>query len=207
MYEIVKVFIDKIGAILLLIIFLPFFIFIPILIKLSSKGPVLLEQIRLGKNAKPFTFYKFRTMYVADNRRYGQDFVSNLISGRYGEIGETPIYKLSMDPRITTFGRFLRKASLDELPQLLNILKGDMSLVGPRPPIPYELNHYEEWHKERLSVKPGITGLWQVVGRSSTTFDEMVRMDIEYARRKSIILDLKLLLKTPLTVLSGKGAY
>ncbi len=207
MYEIVKVFIDKIGSILLLIILLPFFILIPILIKLSSKGPILFRQTRIGKNAKPFTFYKFRTMYVEEDRRYGQEFVSNLISGRYGEIGETPIYKLSMDPRITTIGKFLRKASLDEIPQILNILKGDMSLVGPRPPIPYELDHYEEWHKERLSVKPGITGLWQVVGRSHTTFDEMVKMDIEYARRKSIILDLKLLLKTPLTVLSGKGAY
>jgi lipopolysaccharide/colanic/teichoic acid biosynthesis glycosyltransferase len=148
-----------------------------------------------------------RTMYIKNDRIYDQEFVKNLIEGKYGKIGENPTYKLKHDPRVTPLGRLLRMTSIDELPQFVNVLKGEMSLVGPRPALPYEYEKYEEWHKERLCVKPGITGLWQVMGRSSTTFDEMVRMDINYVKTKSIGLDLKILLKTVYIVLLAKGAY
>lgn len=207
MYNVLKRLFDLMVSAVGIIIYLPVFIIISFCIKLTSKGPILFRQIRLGKNAKPFTLYKFRTMYAENDRIHDRQFVKNLINGRYGEIGETPMFKLNNDPRVTPFGRFLRKTSLDELPQFMNVLKGDLSLVGPRPPLAYEYDHYEEWHKERLSVKPGITGLWQVTGRSSTTFNEMVRLDIEYAGKKSLILDTKILLKTVYVVVSGKGAY
>ncbi len=126
----------------------------------------------------------------------------------YGYWGPKVVYKITNDPRITPLGRFLRKTSLDELPQFINVLKGEMSLVGPRPPIPYELENYDAWHRHRLlGKKPGITGLWQVKGRSKTTFDSMVRLDLQYIREWSLWLDVKLLLQTPLAVLRGKGAY
>lgn len=207
MYKIVKRLLDLMGSTIGIILYLPIFIIISICIKLTSKGPIVFSQTRLGENAKPFTFYKFRTMYVDNDRIHDQEFVKNLIDGKYGTIGENPTYKLKHDPRVTPFGRLLRVTSLDELPQLINVLKGDLSLVGPRPPLPYEYDNYKEWHKERLSIKPGITGLWQVTGRSSTTFDEMVQLDIEYVRKHSLILDIKILIKTMYVVISGKGAY
>lgn len=207
MYKILKRLLDLMGSAIGIILYLPIFITISICIKLTSKGPILFSQTRLGENAKPFRFYKFRTMYVDKDRIHDQEFVKNLIDGKYGKIGENPTYKLKHDPRVTPFGRLLRVTSLDELPQLINVLKGDLSLVGPRPSLPYEYDNYQEWHKERLSIKPGITGLWQVTGRSSTTFDEMVQLDIEYARKQSLILDIKLLIKTMYVVISGKGAY
>jgi len=207
MYKVLKRLLDVIGSMMGIILYLPIFIIISICIKLTSRGPILFSQTRLGENAKPFRFYKFRTMYVPNDRIYDQEFVKNLIDGKYGKIGENPTDKLKHDPRVTPFGRLLRVTSLDELPQLLNVLKGDLSLVGPRPPLPYEYDNYQEWHKERLSIKPGITGLWQVTGRSSTTFDEMVKLDIEYAKKQSLILDIKILIKTMYMVISGKGAY
>lgn len=207
MYKIWKFLFDEIVAVASFVLLLPLFLVVGIFIKLSSKGPVLYSQTRLGKDAKPFEMYKFRTMYVEDDQIYAQDFVKDLIDGKYGEVGREPLQKLSNDPRITPFGKFLRMTAIDELPQIANVIKGDMSLIGPRPTLPYEYTKYKEWQKERFSVKPGITGLWQVTGRSSTTFDQMVEKDIEYARHKSSFIDLEILLKTIYVVLSKKGAY
>lgn len=206
--------IDITGSIFNILIISPFFLIIPILIKLSSQGPVLFKQERLGQFGNKFTFLKFRTMYLSCDERVHKDYIKDFIGSqksfevekKNGDKGR--VYKLKDDSRITPIGRFLRKSSLDELPQFFNVLKGDMSLVGPRPPIPYELEHYDIWHRRRiLEMKPGITGLWQVNGRSSTTFEEMVRMDIQYSRKWSLLLDSKILLKTFYVVLNGKGAY
>lgn len=206
-YKILKRILDLVGSAIAIIFFSPIFIIISICIKLTSKGPILFSQTRLGQNAKPFKYYKFRTMYFDIDPTLHQKFVKDLIEGKLLEIGEDSLLKLKHDPRVTPFGRFLRRTSIDELPQFINVLKGELSLVGPRPPLPYEYEKYQKWHKERLSIEPGITGLWQVTGRSSTTFDEMVQLDIEYARKRSLILDIKILIKTMYIVISGKGAY
>lgn len=203
---------DFIGGVAGLIIFSPLFLVIPICIKLASEGPVFFRQERLGQYGKRFTFLKFRTMCANNDPSIHQEFTKNLIRGgkdcaKSGNGGQA-VYKIKNDPRVTPFGRFLRKTSLDELPQFINVIKGEMSIVGPRPPIPYEYENYDFWHRRRvIGVKPGITGLWQVMGRSSTTFDEMVRLDIKYMRDWSLWLDLKIIAQTPLTVLFGKGAY
>ena len=205
---------DMAGSTTAIVVFCPIMLIVPIIIKLSSDGPVLFKQVRMGRHGKPFTFLKFRTMYVNNNPDIHQAFVKNLIchknenngNGNNGKKAE--IYKIENDPRVTSLGKFLRKTSLDEIPQFFNVLKGDMSLVGPRPPIPYELEHYDLWHQRRvLELKPGITGIWQVHGRSSTTFDEMVRMDINYINKWSLMLDMKLLFMTPWVMLTGKGAH
>jgi exopolysaccharide biosynthesis polyprenyl glycosylphosphotransferase len=205
---------DISGSIIALAVFSPVFLAVPLLIKFTSKGPVLFRQERIGQLEKKFMFLKFRTMYVNNDSSIHQEFVKKLICEqksldvKKGNGDETCIYKMKDDPRITPIGRFLRKMSLDEFPQFINVLKGEMSLVGPRPPIPYELDNYDIWHKRRiLEIKPGITGLWQVKGRSRTTFDEMVRMDLKYVREWSLWLDTKILFKTPKAVLNGKGAY
>ncbi len=154
--------------------------------------------------------YKFRSMHANNDSAIHQEFVKKLIAGEAiaAETGEPVSYKIKNDPRVTFIGRFLRATSLDELPQLYNVLLGDMSLVGPRPPLAYEVESYEAWHRPRIvEVKPGITGLWQVKGRSKTTFDGMVRMDLEYIHNWSFWLDVKLLLKTPAAVVTTKGAY
>src|SRR5207245_2841428 len=166
-------------------------------------------QGRVGHMMKPFPMVKFRTMYSGADHRPHHEFVSRFIkaSGQVHEPGKNRFFKLTNDPRVTPVGRVLRKTSLDELPQLWNVLRGDMSLVGPRPPLPYELEQYKPWHRRRiLEAKPGITGLWQVAGRSRTTFDEMVRLDLRYARTRSLWTDIKILLATPAAVISGKGA-
>jgi lipopolysaccharide/colanic/teichoic acid biosynthesis glycosyltransferase len=190
--------------------FSPLLLAIAIAVKLSSRGPILFRQQRVGQYGRNFTFLKFRSMYVNNDNSVHQEFVKKLIA----QDGATPaqegqgVYKLTNDKRITRIGGFLRRTSLDELPQLFNVLRGDMSLVGPRPPIPYELAAYQTWHRRRvLEVKPGITGLWQVTGRSRVKFDEMVRLDLRYATNWSPWLDLKILLKTPLAVIKGSGAY
>ena len=190
----------------------PVLFLIALLIKCTSNGPVLFCHKRVGRFGVPFTFLKFRSMYVNNDPSIHQEYVAKLIAGdsKLGQAGvaKGTTYKIVNDPRITPLGRFLRKSSLDELPQLINVLKGDMSLVGPRPPLPYEFERYRAWHKRRVfEVKPGITGLWQVMGRSKTTFDEMVRLDLRYARSWSLGLDLRILLETPRAVLSGEGAY
>jgi lipopolysaccharide/colanic/teichoic acid biosynthesis glycosyltransferase len=161
---------------------------IPIIMKLTSPGPVLFRQERVGLYGKHFTFLKFRSMHVNNNADVHKEFIHNLIAKKSSaqtgnDSAGQKIYKITNDTRVTPLGKILRKTSLDELPQFFNVLKGDMSLAGPRPPIPYEVEKYHIWHRRRvMEVKPGITGLWQVEGRSSTTFDEMVRLDIQYAR-------------------------
>ncbi|MEN8264153.1 MAG: sugar transferase [Nitrospirota bacterium] len=203
---------DIILSLIFIIIFSPLFLMIPILIKLSSEGPVLFKQKRTGRFGKEFNFLKFRTMIVNNDCSVHEKYIENLIhdSGiddKNKNEENNCTYKMSNDPRVTSIGKILRKSSMDELPQFFNVLKGDMSIVGPRPPIPYEIKHYHAWHKRRIRrVKPGITGIWQVEGRSRTTFDEMVRMDIRYVREWNLLLDIKILLKTPFAVLSGKGA-
>jgi exopolysaccharide biosynthesis polyprenyl glycosylphosphotransferase len=202
----IKRFLDIAGSLLGLILLAPLLLAIAVAIKLTSSGPVLFRQQRVGQYGRRFCFLKFRSMYPENDPRAHEDFVKNLIAGAKTE-GQK-VYKMTHDPRITPIGRFLRRTSLDELPQLWNVLRGEMSLVGPRPPIPYEVRHYDIWHRRRLlAVKPGITGLWQVTGRSRVGFDEMVRLDLQYAQTWSLWLDLKLLLLTPRAVLEGKGAY
>lgn len=208
-YSVVKRAVDVAGGAALLVLFAPLFLLIAILIKLGSKGPVFYKQPRIGQMAKPFTMLKFRTMYLNVDHELHREFVTRFIKSSVlvkEPIKDAP-FKIAHDPRVTPIGRILRKTSLDELPQFLNVLWGEMSLVGPRPPLPYEVEQYQSWHRRRiLEVKPGITGLWQVTGRSRTTFDEMVRLDLRYARTCSIWTDIKILLATPRAVISGKGA-
>jgi lipopolysaccharide/colanic/teichoic acid biosynthesis glycosyltransferase len=192
----------------------PLFLAVAVAVKLNSKGPVLFRQTRVGQFGTPFTFLKFRSMYVNNDNRIHRDYVMSLISGNAqrqpsnGNGNGQGVYKLTNDSRITRVGDFLRRTSLDELPQLYNVLRGDMSLVGPRPAIPYEVEAYQPWHRRRvLEAKPGITGLWQISGRSRVGFDEMVRLDVRYATKRSFWLDLTILLMTPKAVLMGEGAY
>jgi len=205
--------IDIIGSSLALLLLSPVFCIISLLILVTSKGPVLFRQERLGQFGKKFIFLKFRSMHVNSDDAIHRDYIKKLITENQASEEncdgvQAPVYKIRNDPRIIPVGEFLRKSSLDELPQLLNVLRGEMSLVGPRPPIPYEFENYDIWHRYRLlKVKPGITGLWQVKGRSSTTFDEMVRLDLKYIQEWSLWLDFKILLLTPLAVIKGKGAY
>lgn len=198
---------DICGSLLAITVFLPAFVIIALLVKLTSKGPILFCQKRVGQYGKEFCFYKFRTMYVDNDSQIHREYVAKLIAGGR-DLGQVKgVYKMVDDPRITFVGRFLRKTSLDELPQFVNVLMNDMSLVGPRPPLPYEYERYQTWHKRRvLELKPGLTGLWQVEGRSRTTFDEMVRMDLRYANIRSLWVDLKILMLTPAAMISGRGA-
>jgi lipopolysaccharide/colanic/teichoic acid biosynthesis glycosyltransferase len=208
--RLIKRVIDVAASLTFLFLFSPFFLVIAVAIKLTSKGPILYKQERVGQYGVRFTFLKFRSMYFQNDPRIHQEYVRRLISGKEeckqsGNDGG--VYKLTNDPRITPVGRFLRKTSLDEFPQFLNVLRGDMSLVGPRPPIPYEVEAYDIWHRRRFfEAKPGITGLWQVKGRSKLKFDEMVRLDLRYVRNWSLGLDLNILLATPRVVLFGKDA-
>jgi exopolysaccharide biosynthesis polyprenyl glycosylphosphotransferase len=200
---------DLAVSIVGIIVALPVLAIIAAAVKATSPGPALFKQKRVGQYGRPFTFLKFRSMYVNNNENIHKEFVTRFIKdSKSGPVdARNGLYKMKDDPRITPIGRFIRKTSLDELPQLFNVLWGDMSLVGPRPPIKYEVNEYDTWHRRRvLIVKPGITGLWQVEGRSRTDFDNMVRMDIEYIAKWSFLLDLKLLIQTPFSVLAGKGA-
>jgi lipopolysaccharide/colanic/teichoic acid biosynthesis glycosyltransferase len=202
---------DIVGSIVALILCLPVLVIIALAVKLTSKGPVLFRQERLGRYGKKFTFLKFRSMHVDSDHKIHKEYVERFILGVPGA-GQTAgkhqkLYKLTADPRITPVGRLLRNTSLDEIPQFLNVLLGEMSLVGPRPPVIYEFERYDLWHKQRLlAAKPGITGLWQVDGRSRVKFDEMVRLDIRYARSWSLWLDVKILIQTPRAVISGAGA-
>jgi lipopolysaccharide/colanic/teichoic acid biosynthesis glycosyltransferase len=190
---------DMLGSLLGLVLLSPIFLLISILIRLDSAGPILFRQTRIGKGGRPFQFYKFRSMI--ENAEEMKDKLMHL-----NEL-EGPVFKISEDPRITSLGRFLRKTSLDELPQLINVLQGHMSLVGPRPPLPCEVEKYEGWQRDKLSVLPGITCLWQISGRNHIGFTEWMRLDIEYIRRQSLGLDFKILLRTLPAVLSRKGAY
>ena len=203
--------IDIAGSAFALILLAPLFGLIALAIKLTSEGPVLFSQERLGHNGKKFKFLKFRSMQKDCDSRIHQEyvckFIAGQVSGQNGN-GAAPTFKIQSDPRVTAIGSILRKTSLDELPQLWNVLVGEMSLVGPRPPLAYEFIAYDVWHRRRvLGIKPGITGLWQVEGRSRIQFDEMVRLDLRYARAWSLWLDLKILLRTPAAVISGNGAH
>jgi lipopolysaccharide/colanic/teichoic acid biosynthesis glycosyltransferase/GGDEF domain-containing protein len=208
----VKRIFDIVGSFLAIIITSPLMLIIAVLVKVTSPGPVFFRQERIGFLGRRFIFLKFRSMLVNSDHTIHQNYVTDLINGQRSKINRgteaNPLYKMNDDPRVTSIGRFLRKTSLDELPQLFNILKGEMSLVGPRPPIPYEVEKYSLWHCGRVfEVKPGLTGLWQVSGRSKTSFDDMVRLDLQYADNWSLWLDIKIILKTFRAVLSAEGAY
>ncbi len=202
---------DIAGSSLLLILCAPLLLVVAVAIKATSKGPVLFRQQRVGQYGRCFTFLKFRSMQVDNDHSVHKEFVMKLIANeteRDHSSGKTEgVFKIKNDKRVTRIGKFLRRTSLDELPQFLNVLMGDMSLVGPRPPIPYEVAAYQTWHRRRvLESKPGITGLWQVTGRSRVKFDEMVRLDLRYASNWSPWLDLKILARTPFAVIKGAGA-
>ena len=198
---------DVAGSAALLCLLSPIFLAVSGLIKLTSRGAVLFKQVRVGQDGRLFTMLKFRTMHANVEPALHQQYVTQFIQAGDQKSMET-VFKLVNDPRVTSVGHFLRRSSLDELPQFLNVLRGDMSLVGPRPPLPYEVERYKPWHVRRLhEAKPGITGLWQVKGRSRTTFDEMVRLDLQYARKQGLWEDIKILLATPRAVVSGKGAH
>jgi len=201
---------DIVGSLLALTFGLPLFLAVALAVKLTSRGPVVFLQERVGQNGKKFDFLKFRSMYVDSDQTIHQEYTRALIenANSAGPSHDGQVhYKLTADPRVTPVGRFLRKSSLDELPQFVNVLKGEMSLVGPRPPLPYEVECYQVWHRRRLlAAKPGITGLWQVEGRSRVKFDDMVRMDLRYSTSWSIWMDIKILLQTPRAVLSANGA-
>ena len=203
---------DVAVSLIALILLAPVFLAIAVAIKRSSPGPVLFRQERIGQYGVSFTFLKFRSMHTSNDAQVHRAFVTRFIRGETSSPttghNEQPVYKITTDARVTPVGRFLRRTSLDELPQLLNVLRGQMSLVGPRPPIPYEFDAYTVWHRRRLiEVKPGITGLWQVSGRSRLRFDDMVRLDLNYAEAWSLWLDVRILLQTPRAVLTGEGAY
>ncbi|MGA9119723.1 MAG: sugar transferase [Bacteroidota bacterium] len=199
---------DAVFAVFGLLLLLPVFAAIALAVKITSRGPVFFRQVRIGKDGTPFDFYKFRSMTVgSDSDPNREKKYAELIRGEYKakDDSSAPL-KIIDDSRVTKVGRFLRLTSLDELPQLFNVLKGDMSLVGPRPCLPYEWKHYEDWHKKRLSVTPGCTGMWQVVGRSKVSFQDMVILDLFYSQSVSFHLDLWLLLKTIPVMVFGRGA-
>jgi lipopolysaccharide/colanic/teichoic acid biosynthesis glycosyltransferase len=203
---------DIVGSLAGLILCCPLFAVISLAIKLTSKGPILFKQERVGLYGSRFTLLKFRSMECDNDACVHREYVKRFIAGEADPAGvrhaQNAVFKIQSDPRVTRVGKFLRKSSLDELPQFINVLKGDMSLVGPRPPIPYEVEGYRVWHRRRvLESKPGITGLWQVNGRSRLKFDDMVRLDLQYAKAWSLWLDVKILLRTPRVVLFGAGAY
>ena len=207
----IKRVLDVLCASLILLLVAPAMLVIAVIVKLTDRGPVLFVQERLGRDGKPFKFYKFRSMIHNSDDAIHRQFVAMFIGGDESGCADSnegeKCFKMKQDPRITPVGAFLRRTSLDELPQLFNILKGEMSLVGPRPPIAYEIENYQPWHMERLKAVPGLTGLWQVSGRSSVSFEEMVRLDIRYINSWSPLLDLRILLKTIPVVFQGTGGY
>jgi lipopolysaccharide/colanic/teichoic acid biosynthesis glycosyltransferase len=223
---VVKRIMDIVGSALALVVFAPLFLAIAAAIKLTSSGPVLFRQQRVGQHGVPFTFLKFRSMYINNDASRHKEYVQQLIAGKAerkptngngsgngdgngnGNGNGKGVYKLTDDSRITRVGAFLRRTSLDELPQFINVLQGQMSLVGPRPPIAYEVEAYQLWHRRRmLEAKPGITGIWQVNGRSRVEFDDMVRLDLRYAKTWSPWMDVKILMRTPRAMLMGEGAH
>lgn len=200
---------DVVGALFAICLLSPLMLVVAAAIALTSRGPVIFKQTRVGKGGYPFTFYKFRSMTTNADDRIHREYVANLIKGATVADADPSqaSFKMKADPRVTPVGRIIRKTSIDEIPQFFNVLKGDMSLVGPRPPLPYEAAQYQPWHLRRvITLKPGITGIWQVEGRSRVRFDEMVRMDLRYIRECSLALDLKILLKTIVVVVRGDGA-
>ena len=202
---------DVVGSAGALIVGAPLFLIIALAIRATSKGPVLFRQKRIGQYGRPFDFLKFRSMYTGNDASKHKEYVQKLIAGKaecHTDGNGNAVFKLTKDPRITRVGAILRRTSLDELPQFINVLMGEMSLVGPRPPVPYEVEKYDVWHRRRLlEAKPGITGLWQVSGRCRVAFDDMVRLDLQYARTWSPWEDIKILVRTPAAVVFGDGAH
>jgi lipopolysaccharide/colanic/teichoic acid biosynthesis glycosyltransferase len=197
---------DIVVATTLIVLLAPLLLLVAVAIRLDSRGPALFRQKRVGHGKREFTLFKFRSMRLDADPRGHREYVTSLIQGEAANGGRENLYKLAVDDRITPVGRQIRRWSLDELPQLFNVVAGDMTLVGPRPAIPYEVSEYPSWYLQRFSVKPGLTGLWQVSGRSERTYEEMVRLDIEYAQSRSLLLDLSILAKTPWVVIGRKGA-
>jgi lipopolysaccharide/colanic/teichoic acid biosynthesis glycosyltransferase len=200
--------IDLVLASIILVLTAPLLLAIAIAIRLDSAGPAVYRQRRVGRDMRPFVVNKFRTMRPDADQAKHRDYVQSLISAgsKKARTGGKNLYKLAVDDRVTRVGTFLRRFSLDELPQLWNVVRGEMSLVGPRPVIPYEVDQYPTWYRERFAVKPGLTGLWQVSGRNEKTYEEMVRLDIEYARTRDLTLDMQILMKTAWVVVRAKGA-
>lgn len=199
-YLFIKRFIDILASLFGLILLSPIFLIVALLIKLEDpRGPILFKQVRIGKSEKEFGMYKFRSMVTDAEDRLKDLLQHNEVSGA--------MFKMKDDPRVTKIGKFIRKTSIDELPQLLNVLKGDMSLVGPRPPLPREVKEYTSYDKQRLLVTPGCTGLWQVTDRNSVGFKEMVELDLTYIKNRSLGLDIKLILKTVLVLFGSKNAF
>ncbi len=208
MFNWIKHGLDALVALPIFILILPIIVLVSLIIKLNSKGPVFYVSDRVGKNGIFFKMFKFRTMHVKASCDIHKDFVTKLIKGEITTKNNTcKVLKIVDDPRITTFGKILRRFSLDELPQLINVLKGEMSLVGPRPCTTYEFENYRPWHKKRTHVRPGITGVWQVNGRSEVDFEDMIIMDLYYVYNRSLKLDFRILCQTLGVVLNGKGAY
>lgn len=207
--KILKRAIDILGASILLILLLPLLLLVAIIIKVDSRGPAIFKQIRVGKDKKNFMFYKFRSMCQDSSPDIHKEYIEKLMAPSLDNAQRATggVYKLVSDGRVTRVGRFIRRTSIDELPQLFNVVKGDMSLVGPRPAIPYELEHYDERMLKRFSVKPGITGLWQVSARNTVDYKKMIEMDIEYINNWSLWLDMKILFKTIPVVLKPKNVY
>ncbi|MGH1298723.1 sugar transferase [Bacillus pretiosus] len=199
-YLFIKRLIDIIGAICGLLFLSPILIIVAIIIKLEDpKGPVFFKQIRVGKDEKEFGMYKFRSMVTDAEKRLNELLKYNEVSGA--------MFKMKDDPRVTKIGKFIRKTSIDELPQLINVLKGEMSLVGPRPPLPREVKEYTNYHKQRLIVTPGCTGLWQVSGRSHIGFEDMVKLDLYYIQNRKVLFDFKIILKTVGVLFGSKNAF
>lgn len=197
-YLFIKRIIDIMGALMGLILLSPLLLIVGILIKAESKGPIIFSQDRIGKNGKVFRMYKLRSMVANAEELKGTLMKENEMSG--------PMFKIKDDPRITKIGRFIRKTSIDELPQLFNVLKGDMSLVGPRPSLPNEVLEFEPWMNKRLMVKPGLTCYWQVMGRNNIDFQQWMLLDIKYVETRSIIVDIKLIIKTFFVLFGDKNA-
>jgi undecaprenyl-phosphate galactose phosphotransferase len=199
---------DALITLPLFIILSPLFLLIALAIKLDSRGPVFYRAKAVGKNGKVFSMFKFRSMTVGSSSEVHRKFVTKLIKGEIGrEDGNVRPLKITEDSRVTRVGKLLRKFSLDELPQLINVLMGEMSLVGPRPCLPYEFEIYEEWYKKRVSVRAGITGLWQVTGRSEVSFEDMILLDLYYIYNRNLAIDFNILFETIFVVLGKKGAY
>jgi len=207
---IIKRGIDIVCSSILLIMISPLLVAIALAIKLTSKGPVIFKQERVGWLGTRFKCLKFRTMYTDNDAKIHREYIQLLITGKAVKENEAGpiVYKITSDPRVTPIGKFLRKTSLDEVPQFWNVLRGEMSLVGPRPAVPYEFELYDNWHRRRVfEMKPGVTGLWQVSGRSRVSFNDMIRLDLRYCQCWSLWLDLKILLATPHAALKGDGAF
>lgn len=205
-YLFIKRVFDILGALVLIVIFGPLMLIIALAIKIFSPGPILYRQTRVGKDGEPFEMLKFRSMRLENAPDIHREYVRKLIleNSDPQSLGKKSL-KLESDPRITGLGKVMRKLSIDELPQLFNVLRGEMSIVGPRPSLPYEYELFKEWHKQRVLVLPGITGLWQVTARNKVRFDDQVRIDLDYIQHMNLWLDLKIVLMTPYEMIKGKG--